>query len=280
MAHKMKGRIAKSGRLGGGEFQYRRGFNTARQEPNLTEDGPTKERLEKEARFLEAVFEMEPEAQESLERIANSLPKFVESDDLPAVPEHELQKWCRRWNLNAPWCADAARQLVWTFLLQARLEGERFSFEALRNRSSAAERATQPFRDQHLKIDFGFWPVTQQTRKEFEAECENLLRQELRRFCDQIEQQALAAGMERTREKREFDHFYWLARRVVHGESASHMKRFTLGLENVSIRAINKAINALARDLELTLCRPEENIVGRRAAGSAASAGKRRNPIG
>lgn len=276
VVQKMKGRVANSSRLGGGEFQQIRGFNAARQESGLVHDGPTKERLEKEALFLHAVFEAEPEARASLEKIASSLPKLLEGNDLPPVPEQELREWCGLWNLNAPWCLDAARQFVWVFWLQARLDGERFSFEALRSRSSAEETATQPFRDQHLSIDFGSWPVTQRTRKEFEEECESLLKQKLKTFCDRIEQQAQAGGMERTREKREFDHFYWLARRLVHGESAAYMKNFTAGLENISVRAINKAVNELARDLELNLGRPRANIIRQAVTRSVAFTGKRR----
>lgn len=272
----MKGRIPKSNRLGGGEFQHIRGFNAVGHQPGLAHDGPTKERLEKEARFLHAVFEAEPEARASLEEIANSLPKLLEGNELPPVPEQLVREWCSRWNLNAAWCLDVARQFVWVFWLQARKDGHRFSFEALRNRASAEEAAAQPFRDQHLSIDFGSWPLTQRTRKEFEGECEGIFKRKLEMFCDRIEQQAEAAGMERTPEKREFDHFYWLARRTVLGESAAHMKRFTAGLENISIRAINKAVNELARDLDLNLGRPRENIIRQRVTLSVARTGKGR----
>ena len=66
-----------SGRLGSGEFQYTDGFNVGRAEPELKQDGPTKERLDMEALFLNAVFEVEPAAQESLESILATLPMFV-----------------------------------------------------------------------------------------------------------------------------------------------------------------------------------------------------------
>ncbi len=275
----MKGRITKSSRLGGGEFQHTRGFNAARQEPGLTEDGPKKDRLEKEALFLNAVFLREPEARASLERISDALPKSIEAGETPPRPEEEVRDWCRRWNLNAPWCQEAAEQLISQWWLELQPGGERFSSDALRSRSSSEERATQVFRDP-LNIDFGFWATTQQIRKEFEEQCESVLNRELKTFCDRIEQQAPAAGMERTPEKREFDHFYWLARRVVHGESASYMKRFTASLENVSIRAINKAVNELARDLELTIGRPRQNIVRHRVVESVARAKKRRKRTG
>jgi len=230
--------------------------------------------------LFHALFEVDPESQAALERVADSLPKFIEGDNWPPVPEQEIRQWCDRWNLTAPWCADGARQFIWMFWRQARPDGERFSSEALRSSSSAAETATQPFRHRYFKIDFGFWAITRQTRKEFEEQCHSVFKWALETFCDGIEQQAQFADMERTREKREFDHFYWLARRLVHGESAHFMKDFSASLDGVSIRAINKAVNALARDLELTVTRPRETIVRQRAVGSFARAMKRRKRTG
>jgi hypothetical protein len=271
----MKGRIAKSSRLGGGEFQYARGFNAARQEPGLTENGPRKERLEKEALFCLAVFEAEPEAQTSLKEISDSLPNAVGASGIPSVPEKAISDWCSRWNLSAGWCREAAEQFVLQWWLEAQPGGEQFSSEELRKRSSAQERTTQLLQDP-LKIDFGFWPVTQQTRKEFEEQCRDRLKQELKAFCDSVEKQAVAADMVRTPEKRAFDHFYWLARRVVHGESAADMKQSTASLNDVSIRAINKAVNALARDLQLTLGRQRENPVCQRVALGADAQNRRK----
>jgi hypothetical protein len=273
----MKGRIAKGSRLGGGEFQYARGFNAARQELSLPGDGPTKERLEKEALFFLAVFQAEPEAQTSLKKISDSLPNAVAARGIPLVPEKAILDWCSRWNLSAVWCREAAEQFVLQWWLEAQPGGEQFSSEELRKRSSAHEKATQPLRDP-LKIDFGFWPVTQQSRKEFEEQCRDRLKQALKPFCDYVETQALAADMVRTTEKRAFDHFYWLARRVVHGESAADMKQSTASLTDVSIRAINKAVNALAGDLELSLGRPKDNIIHQQARRRGDRNRKKRNP--
>ena len=61
------------GRLGVGEFEYPLGFNVSRVEPGLDHDGPTKERLHKEALFLKAVFEVEPTTQASLEEIPSPM---------------------------------------------------------------------------------------------------------------------------------------------------------------------------------------------------------------
>ena len=66
----MKGKHDKRERLGRGEFQFRAGFNVNRMEPGLNQDGPTMERLHKEARFLAAVFDVEPAAMETLQSIA------------------------------------------------------------------------------------------------------------------------------------------------------------------------------------------------------------------
>jgi hypothetical protein len=268
-----------SSRLGGGEFQYTRGFNATRQEPGLAEDGPKKARLEKEARFLDAVFHLAPEARVSLDRTADALPKTITGGDTPLISSEKVRDWCRRWNITAPWCHEAAEQLILLRWLELQPGGEQFSWDALGRRASSEERAAQPFHD-HLEIDCGFWAVTQQTRKEFERQCGSAPKRVLKTYCDRIEQQALGAGMERTPEKREFDHFHWLARRVVHGESASYMKEFTAALDNVSIRAINKAVKALALDLELTVGRRRENIIRQRVVQSVARTKKSRKRTG
>jgi len=69
----------------------------------------------------------------------------------------------------------------------------------------------------------------------------------------EIEKLALAVGMERTREKREMDHFLWLARYQVKGQTAAEIKKFTSGMEHITTDAITRAIRALANDLELPL---------------------------
>lgn len=110
-----------------------------------------------------------------------------------------------------------------------------------------------PFQEHRLRVEFGFWPLTMMTRREFRDECERVLEIKFKDFCDQIEELALSAGMEHTREKREMDHFLWLARYQVKGQTAAEIKRFSPGMEGVTTDAITKAIRALARELELPL---------------------------
>ena len=243
-----KGKHKNSGRLGSGEFQYTDGFNVGRAEPELKQDGPTKERLHKEALFLNAVFEVEPAAQESLESILATLPMFVRDGELPTVEPDKIKQWCSRWHLNVRWCEDFAEQQVLQWWLESR--NSRYSSTALKERAEAQELAAQPFQDQRLVIDCGFWPITQLTRKEFKEQCQHLFEEKFKEFCDAAEVKAKAAGMKRTREKREHDHFVWLARHLVRGEKAGDIKRFSANLEKTSVRAINKAITALARELE------------------------------
>jgi hypothetical protein len=59
--------------------------------------------------------------------------------------------------------------------------------------------------------------------------------------------------MERTHEKRELDHYLWLARYLVKGQGAVEIKKFTAGMEGLTNDAITKAIRELARELELPL---------------------------
>ncbi len=77
--------------------------------------------------------------------------------------------------------------------------------------------------------------------------------EKFKEFCDAVEGKAEAAGMKRTREKREHDHFFWLARHLVKDEKAGDIKRRGVKLQKTSVRTSNKAITALARELELPL---------------------------
>jgi len=91
-----------------------------------------------------------------------------------------------------------------------------------------------------------------------------LLETEFETFCDRIEKLALDARMERTHEKRETDHFYWLSRNLLKGESAAEIKLSSAKLQNVTTRAITKAIEALAKELELTPRKPESRMPRKR----------------
>lgn len=250
----MKGKHEKRERLGRGEFQFLAGFNVNRMEPGLNQNGPRMERLHKEARFLAAVFDVEPAAMEALQSIAAKLPEDRDEDGLPPVPQQKVAEWCQRFNLDAPWCREFADQKVLALWLESQPGGAKYSTEELKKRAAKQEFASQPFQEHRLTIDFGLWPITRMTRSEFRDECARVLEFKFKEFCDQIEQLALSVGMERTREKRELDHFLWLARHQVKGQTAAEIKRFTPGMERITTDAITKAIRVLVRELELPLC--------------------------
>ena len=91
------------------------------------------------------------------------------------------------------------------------------------------------------------------TRSEFRVQCQRALEDKLQEYCDRIESLAFSSGMERTREKRELDHYLWLARYQVKGQSAVEIRKFTPGMESVTTDAITRAIRTLARELKLPL---------------------------
>jgi hypothetical protein len=72
-------------------------------------------------------------------------------------------------------------------------------------------------------------------------------------FCNSLEEQAMAAGMERTREMRKPVHFQWLARRIVKGERIADIHRSLASSVSTTQPAIGKAINELAGALDLAL---------------------------
>jgi hypothetical protein len=249
----MEKKRTKRHRLGIGEFQYKEGFNVARMEPGLDANGPTMERMHREALFLEAVFELEPKVLSSLEVILSGVPKDAKVRPIPPLIDRRLREWCSRWNLNATWCLEFLQQLAVHRSLLSKSGAKKLTFKSMKARASAQQRAADPFKDQHFKIDFGSWPLTQQTKSAFRKECERLFRRELNAFCNSLEEQAIAAGMERTREMREPVHFQWLARRIVKGERIADIQRSLASSVSATQRAIGKAINELARALDLAL---------------------------
>jgi hypothetical protein len=249
----LKGKHDKALRMGLGEFQYPGGLNVTRQEAGLDLAGPKKERVHKEALFLDAVFTVEPKALVSLLALKKNLTKLSLQDDLPPLLKKRIQGWCTRWHLNSRWCEEFAEHFLLQQLLKSQPGGKKYSEEELKLRFEAQERATQPYNEHRLKIDFGAWPITQWTRKRFLEECQRIFDRAANAFCDDVESMAEADGMERTHEKRELDHFLWLARNLVKGETADHIKRFSSKSEKLSLRAIRKAITTLARELDLSL---------------------------
>lgn len=219
----------------------------------MNQNGPKMERLHREAKFLEAAFAVERAVMEMLESIAPELPESLDGNSLTPVAQEKVAEWCSRFNLNAPWCRELGEQMVLAMWLESREGGECYSEEALRKTAAAQQLAAQPFQERRLTIEFGFWPITRMTRSEFRDECERVLEVKFKEFCDEIEKLALSVGMERTREKREMDHFLWLARYQVKGQTAAEIKSFTPGMERITTDAITRAIRALAKELELPL---------------------------
>src|SRR5580704_10963074 len=249
----MKGKHEKRERLGRGEFQFSGGFNVNRMDPGLNHDAPKMERVHREARFFEAVFSAEPAVMEMLESIERELPEGLEGNSLTPIAQARVAEWCSRFNLNAPWCREVGEQMVLAMWLESREGGECYSEDALRKTTAAQELAAQPFQEHRLAIEFGFWPITRMTRSEFRDECGRVLEVKFKEFCDHIEKLAISDGMERTPEKREMDHFLWLARYQVKGQNATEIKKFTPGMEHITTDAITRAIRALAKELELPL---------------------------
>lgn len=249
----MKHTRTKRHRLGIGEFQYKEGFNVARMERGLDANGPTMEKMDRQALFLEAMFEVEPRVLSSLESILLGIPKDGKDRPIPPLIDRRLREWCSRWNLNAAWCLEFVQELAVHRSLLSKPGANKLTFKSMKARAAAQQRAADPFKDQHFKIDFGSWLLTQQTKSAFREECERVFRRELNSFCDSLEEQAIAAGMERTREMREPVHFQWLARRIVKGERIADIQRSLARSVLITPRAIGKAINELASELGLPL---------------------------
>jgi hypothetical protein len=81
----------------------------------------------------------------------------------------------------------------------------------------------------------------------------NSVAEALEHYCDRVEADALAAGLKRSPKKREIEHFDWLARYQIKGES------FASVAQNASYRfkggrqTVRKAVAELAEYLSLRL---------------------------
>ena len=91
-----------------------------------------------------------------------------------------------------------------------------------------------------------------QTWDDFEAATSASYRRQLEQYRREAERVAEKGhGLVRTRVKRKGVHYFWLARYLLIGQSASEIACF--GVDAPSAEAVRKAIKRLARNLGLTL---------------------------
>ncbi len=68
-----------------------------------------------------------------------------------------------------------------------------------------------PLKCASLRVDFECWDITEKLRPAFEAEVHKRFEAELQKYCDDHVREARVAGYVETRERRNPDHFAWVA---------------------------------------------------------------------
>jgi hypothetical protein len=165
-----------------------------------------------------------------------------------------LEKWARRWNLCESWC------LVWA--IQTMIHWRFATFDP----ATTPPQWHYPWGKESvevpaLEIYFGDWQFATQHRAGFEAFARQLFERRLKQYCVQVER--LATGFQLTPEKRQPEHFAWLARAAVKGERPADIwkslgppgvragKRTLATRGGLIRRAVEKAISDTASQIGL-----------------------------
>jgi hypothetical protein len=184
-------------------------------------------------RFLERAAIIEPQLLETLRAVA-------------ANDERELASWARRWRLTDPWCVVLARDTIRWWASQPDSRGWEFQTQGISIGSF-------PFPIQPLTLDEFYYDPTYRRRGDFKRYVLDKVDEALKHYCDQVETDALAAGLIRSPKKRDIEHFDWLARYQVRGESFASIAQTASYKFRGGRQTVRKAVVELAEYLSLKL---------------------------
>jgi len=110
-----------------------------------------------------------------------------------------------------------------------------------------------PFPIEPLQFGPFYHDPTWRGRRDFKADVLERVVRAIDHCCDKVEADALAAGLKRAPRKTSVDHFVWLARYQVKGESFASIARNSSHKFQGGRQTVRKAVTTLARLLELSL---------------------------
>ena len=252
-------------RAGGGEY--------------AADAGPFSGLNDLRARFMRAAFQCEPELEAELSRLYSSelrgRPNWLNSDIAGnmAPPSDEafalarplLKHWGEQFGLRNQWCLDWA----WAEKLADWWAQERKQFGVVQSFWVGAA----PIRAQPLRVEASSWDITGNTRSSFEKQAREQFERTLGEYCDQLEAAAHTAGYVRTKERRNADHFRWLALYQVCRFSQNAIAQ-AVGFNR---QAVQFSIRGLAKEIGLTL---RSRTASRRAKTAAVLAALNRAAAG
>lgn len=204
------------------------------------------------ASFMAAAFAVEPRLDESLaslyERKLRGSEAWLQtplkgniappSKAAIALARRLLKTWGKPYGLTDQWCLDWILQEKW--LVEWAKERGQIGF------TLGLWVAPLPPK---LPLNFEPWDITRQSPAEFEAQVVNHLKD----YFERVEAKGRALGFVQTPDKRNRDHFVWLARFHVKGERTVDIWRSVPCGDTRGRRAFEMAIRRTAKEIGLTL---------------------------
>ncbi len=184
-------------------------------------------------RFLERAAIVEPQLLTTLRSVTPG-----DADGLSA--------WAKRWHLTDRWCVLLAGDTVRLYATHPDAPGWEFQGQGI-------VAGSFPFEIKPLQLGPFYHDPTWRSRGDFSAYVLEQVRHAVDDYCDRVEEAALAAGLKRVLRKRGVEHFNWLARYQVKGESFAHIAKTAPYKFGGGRQTVHKAITELAQYLELTL---------------------------
>jgi hypothetical protein len=182
-----------------------------------------------------------------LERAAIAEPELLTT--LRSVTPNDagrLLAWGKRWHLTDRWSLVLAGDTARWYATHPDARGWEFQGQGIFAGSF-------PFAIRPLWLGAFYHDPTWRSRGDFQADVLEQVRQALDDYCDRIEAAALAAGLKRATRKQGVEHFDWLARYQVKGESFASIAKAVRYKFGGGRQTVRKAIIELAKYLELTL---------------------------
>jgi len=243
----------RAGRLG--EYQHPRSAV-----PKTSEDFGT---LTIEAHrnvFLDAMFKIEPQTLKTLAALLPECPsghyRDIHKPRFAGIRAN-VKAWARAWHLKDRWCENIALHCLLHLCYKVATEQSAVAQAIGITWSGPAPDEMPPALT--LSPAFSFlilpgWDVLSRTRADFEVEARGGFEKALKQYCECRVTEAQKRGLEKVPEKRTLEHYDWLARYQVKGEScATIWHNLPLGEKRSSRRAVEKAIHMVAAEIELTL---------------------------
>jgi hypothetical protein len=150
-----------------------------------------------------------------------------------------IKAWAARWHLTDRWCVLLAEDTKRWWSNNPGFGG--WQFEHL---SIAVGHF--PFRIEPLRLKPFYYDPTWRRRRDFQQHVLEQVRGAVRHYCDRVESDALAAGLKRAPRKAEDQHFDWLVRYQIKGESFAAIARtagynFSGGRQTIQLCASSSA---------------------------------------